>query len=142
MLLVNMSSKQENKSKDLQLYHTKKVLDKLSKKRGFHTELVSVYIPHDRKLSDVTNYLKNEVSESQNIKSKLTRKNVLDSIASLLGQLKNINEVPENGLVMFSGAIPQNNTPGTEKNELYIIHPPEKVSTLDITVLANSCYGL
>ena len=124
-----MSSKQENKSKDLQLYHTKKVLDKLSKKRGFHTELVSVYIPHERKLSDVTNYLKNEVSESQNIKSKLTRKNVLDSIASLLGQLKNINEVPENGLVMFSGAIPQNNTPGTEKNELYIIHPPEKVST-------------
>jgi peptide chain release factor subunit 1 len=129
MLLVNMSSKQENKSKDLQLYHIKKVLDKLSKKRGFHTELVSVYIPHERKLSDVTNYLKNEVSESQNIKSKLTRKNVLDSIASLLGQLKNINEVPENGLVMFSGAIPQNNTPGTEKNELYIIHPPEKVST-------------
>ncbi|MFW9949421.1 MAG: peptide chain release factor aRF-1 [Candidatus Thorarchaeota archaeon] len=124
-----MSSKQEKKSKDLQLYHTKKILDKLRKKRGFHTELVSVYIPHDRKISDVTNHLKNEVSESQNIKSKLTRKNVLDSIASLLGQLKNINVVPENGLVMFSGAIPQNNTPGTEKNELYIINPPDKVTT-------------
>jgi peptide chain release factor subunit 1 len=124
-----MSSKQEKKSKDLQLYQTKKVLEKLRKKRGFHTELVSVYIPHDRKISDVTNHLKNEVSESQNIKSKLTRKNVLDSIASLMGQLKNINDVPENGLVMFSGAIPQNNTAGTEKNELYIIHPPEKVTT-------------
>jgi peptide chain release factor subunit 1 len=46
-----------------------------------------------------------------------------------LGQLKNINEVPEKGLVMFSGAIPQNNTPGTEKNELYIIQPPDKVQT-------------
>lgn len=124
-----MSSKQEKKSKDLQLYQTKKVLEKLRKKRGFHTELVSVYIPHDRKISDVTNHLKNEVSESQNIKSKLTRKNVLDSIASLLGQLKNINDVPENGLVMFSGAIPQNNTAGTEKNELYMINPPEKVTT-------------
>jgi peptide chain release factor subunit 1 len=77
----------------------------------------------------VTNHLKNEISESQNIKSKLTRKNVLDSIASLLGQLKNITEVPENGLVMFSGAIPQNNTPGTERNELTIINPPEKVTT-------------
>jgi peptide chain release factor subunit 1 len=88
-----------------------------------------LYIPHDRKISDVTNHLKNEVSESQNIKSKLTRKNVLDSISSLLGQLKNINEVPENGLVMFSGAIPQNNTPGTEKNELYIVNPPDKVKT-------------
>jgi len=124
-----MSSVVETKSNDLQIYKTKKLLDYLKGKKGFHTELVSLYIPHDRKISDVTNYLKNEVSESQNIKSKLTRKNVLDSIASLLGQLKNINTIPENGLIMFSGAIPQNNTPGTEKNELYIVDPPEKVKT-------------
>ncbi len=124
-----MSSEVKKKSSDLEIYRTKKLLENLSNKKGFHTELISLYIPHDRKLSDVTNYLKNEVSESQNIKSKLTRKNVLDGISSLLGQLKNINEVPENGLVMFSGAIPQNNTPGTEKNELYIIHPPDKVQT-------------
>ncbi|MFW9936569.1 MAG: peptide chain release factor aRF-1 [Candidatus Thorarchaeota archaeon] len=124
-----MSSAAEKKSNDLKLYHTKKIIEDLKSKKGFHTELISLYIPHDRKLSDVTNYLKNEVSESQNIKSKLTRKNVLDSIASLLGQLKNIREVPENGLVMFSGAIPQNDTPGTEKNELTIVEPPEKVIT-------------
>jgi len=105
------------------------LLKQLKDKKGFHTELVSLYIPHDRKISDVTNHLKNEVSESQNIKSKLTRKNVLDSISSLLGQLKNITEVPENGLVMFSGAIPQNNTPGTERNELYIVNPPDRVLT-------------
>ncbi|MFX0180516.1 MAG: peptide chain release factor aRF-1 [Candidatus Hodarchaeota archaeon] len=124
-----MSSVVEMKSNDLQIYKTRKLLDYLKGKKGFHTELVSLYIPPDRKISDVTNYLKNEVSESQNIKSKLTRKNVLDSIASLLGQLKNINTSPENGLIMFSGAIPQNNTPGTEKNELYIVDPPEKVKT-------------
>ena len=124
-----MSSVVEMKSNDLQIYKTKKLLDYLKGKKGFYTELVSLYIPHDRKISDVTNYLKNEVSESQNIKSKLTRKNVLDSIASLLDQLKNIDSSPENGLIMFSGAIPQNNTPGTEKNELYIVDPPEKVKT-------------
>jgi len=124
-----MSSAAEKKSNDLKLYHTKKIIEDLKSKKGFHTELISLYIPHDRKLSDVTNYLKNEVSESQNIKSKLTRKNVLDSISSLLGQLKNIREVPENGLVMFSGAIPQNDTPGTERNELTIVEPPEKVVT-------------
>ena len=124
-----MSSGAQKKSNDLKIYHTKKVLDNLKGKKGFHTELISLYIPHDKKLSDVTNYLKNEVSESQNIKSKLTRKNVLDSISTLLGQLKNINDVPENGLVMFSGAIPQNNTPGTEKNELTIVEPPDKVAT-------------
>jgi peptide chain release factor subunit 1 len=122
-----MSISTKKKSYDLEYYKTKKLLENLGKKKGFHTELISLYIPHDRKLSDVTNYLKNEISESQNIKSKLNRKNVLDSIASLLGQLKNIKDVPENGLVMFSGAIPQTNTPGTEKNELYMIEPPEKI---------------
>ncbi|TES96837.1 MAG: peptide chain release factor 1 [Promethearchaeota archaeon] len=124
-----MALTEERKGNDLQVYQTKRLLNQLKEKKGFHTELVSLYIPHDRKISDVTNHLKNEVSESQNIKSKLTRKNVLESISSLLGQLKNITVIPENGLVMFSGAIPQNNTPGTEKNELYIVHPPEKVLT-------------
>jgi len=124
-----MALTEERKSNDLQLYQTKRLLNQLKEKKGFHTELVSLYVPHDRKISDVTNHLKNEISESQNIKSKLTRKNVLESISSIIGQLKNVTEVPENGLVLFSGAIPQNNTPGTERNELYIVHPPEKVIT-------------
>jgi len=124
-----MSSLAKKKPNDLRIYKTKKLLKDLKSKKGFHTELISVYIPHDRKISDVTNHLKNEISESQNIKSKLTRKNVLDSISSLLGQLKNINDVPENGLVMFSGAIPQSNTPGTERNEMYILEPPDRVVT-------------
>lgn len=126
---MTMSSVVKKKPNDLKVYKTKQILKDLKKKKGFHTELISLYIPHDRKLSDVSNHLKNEISESQNIKSKLTRKNVLDSISSLLGQLKNINEVPENGLIMFSGAIPQSNTPGTEKNELYIVEPPDRVKT-------------
>jgi len=124
-----MSSDVKKKPNDLKIYKTKRLLDDLKSKKGFHTELISLYIPHDRKISDVTNHLKSEISESQNIKSKLTRKNVLDSINSLLGQLKNIREVPENGLVMFSGAIPQSNTPGTERNEMYIVEPPDRVIT-------------
>ena len=119
----------KKKTNDLEVYKTKKLLETLKSKKGFHTELISVYIPHNRKISDVTGHLKNEISESQNIKSKLTRKNVLEGIGALLGQLRNIKDVPENGLVMYSGAIPQNNTPGTEKNELYIVEPPNKVKT-------------
>ncbi|MFX1376507.1 MAG: peptide chain release factor aRF-1 [Promethearchaeota archaeon] len=124
-----MSTAAKKKPSDLKIYRTKQKIDELKQKKGFHTELISLYIPYDRKISDVTNYLKNEISESQNIKSKLTRKNVLDSINSLLGQLRNINELPENGLAMFSGAIPQSNTPGTEKNELTIIEPPDRITT-------------
>ncbi len=126
---MEMSITEKAKQNKLKIYKTKKLLEYLKDKKGFHTELISLYIPPERKISDVTNYLKNEISESSNIKSKLTRKNVLDSISTLLGQLRNIKELPENGLVMFSGAIPQNNTPGTERNELYIIDPPDKVTT-------------
>ncbi|GAG88775.1 unnamed protein product, partial [marine sediment metagenome] len=89
-----MAVTEKRKANDLQIYQTKRLLKQLKEKKGFHTELVSLYIPHDRKISDVTNHLKNEVSESQNIKSKLTRKNVLESISSLLGQLKNITVIP------------------------------------------------
>ncbi|MFX1488004.1 MAG: peptide chain release factor aRF-1 [Promethearchaeota archaeon] len=124
-----MSKEEKKKPNDLKIYKIRQLLDDLRKKKGFHTELISLYIPYDRKISDVTNHLKNEISESQNIKSKLTRKNVTDSINSLLGQLRNITEVPENGLIMFSGAIPQSNTAGTEKNELYIVDPPDRVTT-------------
>ena len=124
-----MNTEEIKKGNDLQRFKVKRILETLKSKKGFHTELISLYIPHDRKLSDVTNYLKNEVSESQNIKSKLTRKNVLDGISTLSGLLKNYREVPDKGIVMFAGAIPQNNTPGTERMEKYIIDPPEKVQT-------------
>jgi peptide chain release factor subunit 1 len=150
-----MSKEGKKKSNDLQVYKTRTLMEELKSKKGFHTELISLYVPHDRKLSDVTNYLKNEISESQNIKSKLTRKNVLDGISTLLGMLKNYRDVPENGLVLFAGAIPQNNTPGTEKMERYIIDPPEKIKTfryhcasefliwpLDETLSPKETYGL
>lgn len=65
-------------------------LETIGKKKGFHTELISLYIPADKPLSDVSNYLDAEVSQSQNIKSKSTRKNVLDSISSVKGQLAKI----------------------------------------------------
>ena len=139
---MRMSSAAKKKPSDLKTYKTRKLLKVLKSKKGFHTELISVYIPHDRKVSDVTGHLKNEISESQNIKSKLTRKNVLDSISSILGQLKNIKEVPENGLIIFSGAIPQSNTPGTEKNEMYIVEPPDRVVTFRYTVRVSFYYGL
>ncbi len=109
-------------------YQLKKEIKFLKSKKGFHTELITLLIPPDRKISDVSNYLKNEINESSNIKSKLTRKNVIDSITALIQRLKTIKKAPENGLILFSGAIPQGNSPGTEKNELYVIEPIEPIS--------------
>ncbi|MFW9970729.1 MAG: hypothetical protein ACFFDF_11070 [Candidatus Odinarchaeota archaeon] len=68
----------------------KDIIESLKEKRGFQTELISLYIPPNKPISDVTNYLKDEISQSQNIKSKHTQKNVLDSISSIKGQLAKI----------------------------------------------------
>jgi len=110
-------------------YLLKKHLEILKNKRGFHTALISLMIPASRKLSDVTGYLKKEIGESSNIKSKTNRKNVIDSITALLGKLKNIRQVPPNGYAMYSGQIPENNKPGTERSEIYIIEPPEPLTS-------------
>jgi len=109
-------------------YLLKKQINFLKNKKGFHTELITLMIPPERKLSDVSNYLKNEINESSNIKSKLNRKNVIDSITALIQKLKTIKRVSENGLILYSGAIPQGNSPGTERNELYIVEPIETIS--------------
>jgi peptide chain release factor subunit 1 len=110
-------------------YLLKKKIKILKDKTGFHTALVSLFIPPTRKVFDVINYLKSEINESSNIKSKSNRKNVLDSITALIGQLRNIKDIPPNGLIMYSGQIPINNAPGTERSELYIIEPPEPITT-------------
>jgi peptide chain release factor subunit 1 len=102
----------------------KKTLDYLESKRGRHTELISLYIPPGRQLSDVMNNLRSEYSTASNIKSRTTRKNVLDALERVMQRLRLFRETPPNGLVIFCGAIPQNGE-GSEEIELYAIEPPE-----------------
>jgi len=70
--------------------------------------------------------LKQEYGTASNIKSDTTRKNVQDAIVKVTQRLKLFKQVPENGLVIFCGAIPQNG-PGSERIETYVMIPPEPV---------------
>ncbi|HMF31579.1 MAG TPA: peptide chain release factor aRF-1, partial [Candidatus Lokiarchaeia archaeon] len=124
----NRGQKQTDAYRDsFHIYKLRKEIEYLKEKKGFHTELITLFIPPDRDLSQVTAYLKNEVAESQNIKSKLTRKNVLDSISALINHLKMVKSVGPTGLVLMAGAIPQGNSPGTERIEKYVLEPPEPI---------------
>lgn len=115
-----------NTNKRIIRYQLKKQLEFLSEKKGFHTELISLYIPPEKEVFEILKHLKSEVAESNNIKSKSTRKNVINCIKSLVGKIKHLKSFPENGVVMFAGAIPEN-LAGTEKIEFYSIIPPEPV---------------
>ena len=123
------TKKKEQDESSFKRYLLKKYLEILKNKRGFHTALISLTIPPTKKIFDVTSYLKKEIGESSNIKSKGNRKNVIDSITAILGKLKNIKEVPPNGIIIYSGQVPEDNKPGTEKSEIYIIEPPEPLKT-------------
>jgi len=111
-----------------ELYEVKRTLKELSDKKGRGTELVSVYIPPDRQISDVVKHMREELSQSANIKSKQTKKNVQSAIEVIMQRMKLFQRPPEKGLVLFVGMIPRGG-PGTEKMETYMFEPPEPVQT-------------
>ena len=51
-------------------------------------ELITLYIPPDKQIYDVTGQLKDEYGQCANIKSKQTRTNVQSAISSILSRLK------------------------------------------------------
>jgi peptide chain release factor subunit 1 len=106
------------------LFRLRKTLDALASKEGRGTELISLYVPPGKQISDVINMLRDEYGTASNIKSTTTRKNVQDAIVKVQQRLKLFKEAPENGLVIFCGAIPQNGA-GSERMETYVIVPPE-----------------
>lgn len=113
-------------SKDL--FEFKRTLEELADKKGRGTELVSVYIPHDRQISQVVSHMREELSQSANIKSKQTKKNVQSAIEVIMQRLKLFPTPPERGLVLFVGMIPKGG-PGTEKMETYVFEPPQAITT-------------
>jgi peptide chain release factor subunit 1 len=109
------------------MFRLKKTLMTLASKEGRGTELVSLYIPPGKQISEVMNMLRDEYGTASNIKSTTTRKNVQDAIVKVQQRLKLFKETPETGLVIFCGAIPQNGA-GSERIETYVIIPPEPIN--------------
>jgi len=112
---------------DLQKYEFRRSLEEVRKLSGRGTELISLYIPPSRQISDVSNYLRNEYSQSSNIKSASTRKNVQAAISSILSRLKNFRQAPENGLVFFVG----HRSIGADQTDMvqFVLEPPDPVPT-------------
>ncbi len=108
-------------------YKFKRFLESLEARQGRGTELVTLYIPPGRRLDEVIGYLRQELATASNIKSKGTRKAVMDAIESAIQRLKLFRDPGPTGLVIFSGAIPQNGE-GTEKIEVYHVVPPEPIN--------------
>lgn len=107
-------------------YEFKKTLEELRTKKGRGTELISLYIPPTKQISDVTAQLRTEHGQAANIKSKVTRDNVQGALESLLSRLRYV-EIPENGIVFFTGAVDI----GANKTDMQtsILEPPQPIVT-------------
>ena len=110
------------------MFRLRKTINALASKEGSHTELITIYVPPDKQISDAVNLLRNEYGTASNIKSNVTRKNVLDAIIKAQQKLKLFKDPGEKGIVVFTGALPQEGGgPGTERMEAYVIVPPEPI---------------
>jgi len=117
------TTEEKEEEDSLETYKLRKMLQTLAKKKGYHTELISLYIPPDKRISDVSNYLKQEWGQASNIKSKTNRKLVMDCITTIQQRLKYLRTPPATGIAYFCGAIAYSG-PGTERIELETVVPP------------------
>jgi peptide chain release factor subunit 1 len=115
-------------SKSVALYRVKRLLAELSEKKGRGTELISLYIPPKKAIHEVISALREEYGTAANIKSDSTRNHVMDALVKTMQRLKLYKTTPENGLVIFCGALPTNG-PGSEAIFLYEVYPPKPIQT-------------
>lgn len=127
VIVMAKGSDMSSTDKTVARYRLKKLIEELKRKRGRGTELITLYIPPGKRMSEVIGYLRQEYSTASNIKSDLTRKHVQEALVKVMERLKYFDEAPENGLVVFCGAVPQDG-PGTEKMEIYVVVPPEPLN--------------
>ncbi len=100
-----MSTQEADVDSDRRDYEYRRVIEELQEYEGSGTQLVTIYVPEDTQISEVTQHVTTEYSEASNIKSKQTRTNVQDALSSIKARLQYYDRPPENGMVLFSGAI-------------------------------------
>ncbi len=115
------------KSESVSRHKLKRTLERLASKEGRGTELISIYVPPNRQIHEVTANLREEHGTASNIKSRTTKKNVQDAIERVIQRLKLFKKPPPTGLVIFCGAIPRDG-PGSERMEIFVLIPPKPIN--------------
>ena len=95
---------------------------KIASFRGRHTELVSVLIPADYNVHEVVKQIEGEKGTASNIKSRVTRNNVVEALEKVARELKiGPNKYP-NGIAIYCGNTSEDE--GKPEIEFFSIEPP------------------
>ncbi|MFB6265508.1 MAG: peptide chain release factor aRF-1 [Candidatus Nanohaloarchaea archaeon] len=138
---------------EMDRYELEDLLERLESIRGRNTELVSLYIPPDYDMAKIIEFLTQEKSEAENIKSKQTRKNVQAALDKIQRRLKEVGETPDNGVAIFAGNVSEQE--GRPDIQMWEVVPPEPVGSrryrcdkefvlepLEGLVIESDIYGL
>src|ERR1700719_4279249 len=109
------------------IYRIRRLLSDLANKTGRGTELVSLYLPPKKAVHEAIAALREESGTASNIKSDTTRNHVQDALTKTMARLRLYKQTPENGIVIFCGAIPGPGGPGNETIELFEVLPQKPV---------------
>ncbi|MGD0449894.1 MAG: peptide chain release factor aRF-1 [Candidatus Bathyarchaeia archaeon] len=102
----------------------KKLIAWLSGKEGRGMEFISLYIPREQSIDEVTAFLKAE-SDSAAAKSKSVGR-LQDALKTVIQDLKLRKEIPENGLAIFAGTFTADDSEGAALNVEDVV-PPEPI---------------
>lgn len=107
---------------DTEKYEFEQTVKELESYRGRHTELISVLIPAGFNIINVGKQIESEKGTAENIKSKGTRKSVLDALERISRQLKLYGQKTlEKGLALYCGNVSE--VEGQEDVRLWVIEP-------------------
>jgi len=99
-----------------------RTIEELESYRGRHTELVTVYIPAGYSILLTAKQIDQEVGTASNIKSKSTRKNVIEALERISRHLRLFKKTPKNGLALFCGNISR--IEGQPNIKIWSMEPP------------------
>ncbi|MFQ6124738.1 MAG: peptide chain release factor aRF-1 [Candidatus Heimdallarchaeota archaeon] len=125
---------------------------KRKKSDDLSTCLISLYVPPGRQLSDIINDLTSEAGTAENIKSKKTRKNVVQALNVLITRLKTLPgaKSKEKGFVIFTGVTEggkmeyhyMDNLPYPVSRKLYVCDNKFRVEYLEEQLVEKDSFGL
>jgi len=107
-------------------YKLKQLVRNLGKRTGRHTELVTVYVPAGYNMDNIIGQLSEEQGTASNIKSKTTKKNVVDALEKAIQSLRIVGRTPANGLALFCGNVSEQE--GVQDLKVWTIEPPEPLA--------------
>ncbi len=113
-------------SNSVKLHKLRKLIALLSEEEGREKEFVSLYIPTSTTLDTIVAMLRKE-TDAMLPKSELAKDRIQEVVKSVIQNLKQLKEIPDNGLAVFAGVRFADNEEG-KTLEFREVLPPQPIT--------------